>query len=56
MPGDYQIARGGKALGRKTPKEISNLLVDGKLSLDDSFFNEQTKDWDMIRHIKNLPL
>jgi hypothetical protein len=56
MSADYQIARGGVVLGRKTPKEISNLLVDGKLSLDDLFLNEQTKGWDKIRHIKNLPL
>jgi hypothetical protein len=57
LPQDhYQIAINGQNLGLKSVDEITNFLLDGRLTINDLYLNEVTGNWEEIRNIKNLNL
>jgi len=56
LPMQYQISKGNNSLGYKTAKEISEMLIDGQLGLDDFYLDESRNEWREIRNIKNLDI
>lgn len=48
------ISKDGNILGHRTRRQITALLVDGRLSMDDLFFDDEAGEWKKIRELKNL--